>query len=271
MTVVSTVISRFCTALASDSLITVRQPDGTYQPIESQKSKVISVTSWRGALAYWGLATYGRWSTFDWLKDRAAGANRFSSPQEFAHAIAAQLNSELSEMHFQRSTDAGLGIHFTTYERVNDYWIPEFFLISNWADPSYAALRPDGIGVSRETYHTIANVSPSDDHAHASVRLQVRAFLQEGKMLIYNNGDPLLFTQAANGVSAIVGEIARRGHLKAPEEIATYRSIARRPIEILANAQHDFCRPGTQIVGGKLHDLAITPGGLYSSSTGDAS
>ena len=198
-------------------------------------------------------------------------ANTFSTPQEFAHHVAVELNNELSGMRFQRPTDAGVGIHFTAYEHVNDYWIPELFLISNWADPSYTAIFPNGVGVSRETYHTIGNVPPSDEHGHASVRLKVHAFLQEGNMLIYNNGDPLLFTQAAQSVGAMVNEIARRGQLKAPDEIATYRAIARRPIEIVANAQQDFCRQGTRIVGGKLHDLAVTPNGLYSSSTGDAS
>lgn len=268
MTVVSTVISRFCTAHASDSLVTERQPDGTYQATESQKAKIIPVRQWRGAMAYWGLATFGRWSTFEWLKGRAGLASACSSPQQFAHGIAAQLNSALSGMRFQRPTDAGLGIHFTAYEYVNDYWIPELFLISNWADTSYCTLRPTGVGVSRETYHTVADVPPSDDHSHASFRLQVHAFLQEGKLLIFNNGDPVLSNQAAKGLGAMVNEIARRGQLRAPDEIATYRAIARRPIEIVAKAQLDFCRPGTRLVGGRLHDLAVTPDGLYSSSTG---
>jgi hypothetical protein len=270
MTVISAVISRFCTAHASDSLITERQPDGSYRPTEYRRAKIIAVRQWRGAMAYWGLATYGPWSTFDWLRDLATSASNFSSPQDFAYSIMGRLNTELSGMRFQIPTNGGLGIHFTAYEHVNDYWIPELFLISNWTDPSYSAVRPAGFGVSRETYHTIANEPSREEHASTSIRLQVHAFLQEGKMLIYNNGDPLLFRPAANSVSAMLSEIARRGHLKAPEDIETYRSIARRPIEVVANAQLDFYKPGARIVGGKLHDLAITPDGLYSSSTGDA-
>ena len=270
MTVISTVISRFCVVHASDSLITLRQPNGACCPTESERSKIVAVRQWRGAMAYWGLATRGNWSTFDWLRDRAAHTRNFSSAEEFAGAIALQLQEELSRIHFDRPIDAGVGIHFTAYEFMNDYWIPELFLISNWADPSYTTLRPNGVGASRETYHTITDQPPRIEHRESDSRLRVHAFLQEGRILIYNNGDPTLFNAAANGLGAMFRELARRGRINAPQEIGTYLAVARRPIEIVANAQRDFCSPETRIVGGRLHDLAVTPGGVYSSSTGDA-
>jgi hypothetical protein len=46
-------------------------------------------------------------------------------------------------------------------------------------------------------------------------------------------------------------------------------AIARRPIEIIAKAQHDFCPEDKIIVGGKPHDYAIQPNGECKSSTGD--
>lgn len=270
MTVISTVISRSCIVHASDSLITERQPNGTYSITESERTKIIVVREWRGAMAYWGLATFGSWSTFDWLRDRATHTSNFLSAEQFAGATAAQLEKELSKMHFARPTDAGVGIHFTAYEYINDYWVPELFLISNWADPSYTTLRSNGVGASRETYHTITAQPPRDEHRETDCRLQVHAFLQEGKFLIYNNGDPTLFNTAANGLATMFGELARRGRINAPHDIRTHLAIARRPIEIVANAQRDFCGSDMRIVGGRLHDLATTPGGVYSSSTGDA-
>ncbi len=270
MTVISTVISRFCIVHASDSFITERQQNGAYLTTESERSKIVVVRQWRGAMAYWGLATFGSWSTFDWLRDRATRTSNFSSAEQFAGAIAVQLEIELSKMHFARPIDAGVGIHFTAYEYVNGYWVPELFLISNWADPSYTALRPNGVGASRETYHTITAQLPRDEHRGPDFRLQVHAFLQEGRILIYNNGDPTLFNAAANGLATMFGELARRSRINAPQDIGTHLAIARRPVEIVANAQRDFCVPDMRIVGGRLHDLSTTPGGVYSSSTGDA-
>jgi hypothetical protein len=54
VTVISTVITRYCTVHASDSLITKLQPDGSAIPIEWEQSKIILVRPWRGAMSYWG-------------------------------------------------------------------------------------------------------------------------------------------------------------------------------------------------------------------------
>lgn len=270
MTVISTVISQSCIAHASDSLITERQPDGTYKTTESEQSKIIVVRQWRGAMAYWGLATFRGWSTFDSLREFAAHAGDFSSAEQFATALAERLEKELSRMRFSGLADAGVGIHFTAYEYINDYWIPELFLISNWADTSYASLRRTGVGASRETYHSIAGEPPRGEDREVDRRLQVNAFLQQGNILIYNNGDPMLFNPAANGVAAMFGELARRGRINVSESAKTFTAIARRPIEIVANAQRDFCSSNMRMVGGKLHDLTTTPGGVYISTTGDA-
>jgi len=258
-----------CVAHASDSFITERQASGTFHILESTKTKIVNVRQWRGAMAYWGLATHGGWSTWDWLNERARVANGYASAGEFAVDTAGQLEKRLRGMRFARPTDAGLGIHFSAYERKNDYWIPELFLISNWSDPSYSALRPNGVSVSRETYGTIANEPPSDAHGELEFRLKVHEFLQQGKLLIYNNGDPALFNPAANGMATMFIELARRGLSSQQQDIRKFLAMARRPVEIVANAQQDFCDPGKRIVGGKPHDLAITPDGLYLSTTGD--
>ena len=93
---------------------------------------------------------------------------------------------------------------------------------------------------------------------------------QSGEMLIYNNGDPVLFNNAANAVLGMFRELAARGSLAQPGNVMTYLAMARRPIEVVSEAQHDFCRERARVVGDKPHDLAITPKGEYISTTGDA-
>jgi hypothetical protein len=147
MTVVSALITKHHTAHASDSFITVLEADGNRKIIEDQLPKVVHVKHWRGALTYWGLAQYGQWSTLEWLRQRAKLADKFASPEEFGNAIAADLDEQLTKLPLAKNADRGIGIHFTAYERVNDYWIPELFLISNWAGIPYADIRPTGIWI----------------------------------------------------------------------------------------------------------------------------
>jgi hypothetical protein len=169
MTVVSAAITQHCTAHASDSFLTSLEPNGSRKTVEPEKPKLVSVKHFRGILAFWGLARCGRWSTLDWLRRQAECARHFSSAEKFADSTASGLNQELTKLPITSYAGKGIGIHFTAYERFNDYWIPELFLISNWAGIPYTNLRPTGIGVTRETYHTIKNVPPSAGTSRVAV------------------------------------------------------------------------------------------------------
>jgi hypothetical protein len=271
MTVVSAIISKVCTAHASDSFITQREIDGSYKVIESRRSKIIRVRHWRGAMAYWGLAQFNarRWATLKWLNDRARKAARFSSPEEFAKSLAMDLTREISLLNLGSPTAGGIGIHFTAYERINGYWIPELFLISNWLDASYRSLRPEGMGLTRETFHGVSGEPPDERHREPNYRLKVHAFLHEGNIIGFNNGDPVLYNPAANALFSMFQEFGVRGKLAGRDEVRTWTALARRPVEIVCKAQRDFCPRGQRLVGGKPHDLAITQNGEYSSDTGD--
>lgn len=96
MSVVSTVISKVCTAHASDSFITERKTDGSYHVQENKQSKIVHVPQFRGAMAYWGLAQYAahRWPTRKWLSDRAQHAGQSSDPEQFARDFAGDLTIE---------------------------------------------------------------------------------------------------------------------------------------------------------------------------------
>jgi hypothetical protein len=244
--------------------------DGNREILESQQSKIVTVRQFRGMMSYWGLATFDQysWSTYEWLGRQATG--KFHSAEEFAYYIADELNKALSSMDFRDPKESGIGIHFSAYERVGDYWIPEMFLISNWEDPSYMSLRSSGVGCSRETFHTLSQQTPSPDHGNREFRMCVHNYLQENNYIGYNNGDPLIFNPAAGAIFEQFKAIARRGHLKDSASVRTYLNMTRRPVEIVTKTQLDFCEDKFRCVGGKSHDLAVTPEGIYESTSGDA-
>ncbi len=271
MTVVACVISRRCTVHATDSLLTVQRGDGTIEPQDWRHPKIVPVEAWSGAMAFWGLGSIeGHWSTHDWLSAQASNAGDFDSAEAFGESIAEGLNHELRGFRFVRETDAGIGIHFTAYERFDGIQVPELFLISNWISTSYNELREAGVGCSRETFHTFFNVPSSSDHRQREFRLRVARRFNGGEVLQYNNGDPGLFNRAANGIMDMLAELRSRGIMQDPDDPATQRDIARAPVEVVADLQSTFCRPGTQRVGGRIRDLTVFPDGRYDSTTGDA-
>jgi hypothetical protein len=89
MTVISALITKHGTAHASDSFITKVNRNGGIEVIDSQQTKLVFVRRWRGALAYWGLAQFQKWSTLEWLRERARIAGEFPNPEEFANALGA--------------------------------------------------------------------------------------------------------------------------------------------------------------------------------------
>lgn len=223
-------------------------------------------------MAYWGLAQYDayKWDTLRWLQDRASHANQFKSPEDFARDMTCKLNIEIYAMAFHRQLDAGIGIHFTSYEYINNYWVPELFLLSNFSDPSYTSLHIDGVHLSRQTYGVVASVEPQPSHRETQYRLDVHKRLLEGGFLLYNNGDPMMFNAAADAILVMIQEIEQRRNLTEPDKIETYQQIARTPIELVSRVQERFVRKGNRVVGGRIHDLAVTPNGEYFSKSGDA-
>jgi hypothetical protein len=268
MTAISSLISRHFTAHSSDSFVTEHRSNA-WHVVESEKTKLIRVQHWRGAFAFWGLATYGQWSTLDWLQNQAQRATAFSSPEDFANATAAGLEQELSRLQLGNGREKGIGIHFTAYEHINDYWIPELFLISNWEGIPYTDIRPTGVEASRETYHTLKGDYPSPEHRQFEFRSQVREALLSGTVFWYNNGDPELYSPVANSIKDTILILKGRSVLNQLDSEETHRALVRRPIEVISRLLGDFCKDDTRLIGGKPHDLSISPGGSYWSGTGD--
>jgi hypothetical protein len=255
---------------ATDSLITRLNRVGEREPIEWEETKIIPVRAWRGAMSYYGLAQVeGCWSTLDWLRDQTGKANKFKTAVEFARALAEILNQEIAALPIRRETDKGIGIHFSTYEWINGYWIPDLIHISNWNDTSYTALRSSGVGVSADLSGAISNRTTGLPDDGTAIRLEVHKAIHAGEWFQYNNGDPRLFNSAAKAIFDMFEELNRRGILRDANNIETIRALTSLPVEVVSNIQRGFCANGMRVVGGRIHDLAITPKGEYFSTSGD--
>jgi hypothetical protein len=271
MTVVATVITRHFTAHASDSFLTVVRPNQMLEVVNSSATKLVRVPAWRGVIAYWGLSRRGDdWDTLAWLRRAAASAHEHASAAEFAGHLATSLTRALRERRFARPIDRGLGLHFTFYEHVGGYWVPELFLITNWTDASYAAVRGEGFRATRETYGTLRGVvDRPEDHASTAHRLEVhRALVEQPLMFRFVNGDPTLFNPSATAVLDTLVNLSLRGDLFNPESARTHLALVRRPVELASRLVSDFVAPGRRRVGGRTHDLAVSPGGDYDTTTG---
>jgi len=197
--------------------------------------------------------------------------HKYESAEQFSHAIATNLTTALGARRFANQRYRGLGIHFTAYEWVDGFWIPELFLISNWTNPSYTAVRTEGFQVTRETYATLKKLSErSKDHGERAARIEVHKALHTTPLILrFNNGHPHLYNRVANAILNSVHALSYYGPLRDGATAATHLSIARRPVEFISKLVADFLEPGRRPVGGKPHDLAVSPGGTYESTTGD--
>src|SRR5579875_2397454 len=134
MTVISTLLTRSCTVHCTDSFITARKISGSgFDYLETKQSKIIAVEHYKGAMSYFHLALQPadnpKWNTFDFLNDCALREKKPTQPEEFAMLVRDRLNSEA--MPYCKQANMGIGIHFTAYEEIEGYSIPEMFYISN--------------------------------------------------------------------------------------------------------------------------------------------
>jgi len=252
--------------------VTRKRNDGTYEILDDKTTKIIPVPRWAGAMAYWGLATTDdSWSTVQWLRDRISQSGQFAKPEEFARDVGDRLNRALSAMRFRESMAKGIGIHFTAYEWIDDYPIPELFLITNFDNTEYSALHADGIHVTRETFGVAFQIpNRVIEHSKPDYRHQVRKYLEAGKVLLYNNGDPFMFNAAFSSIRDLFRIAEQRRILKPTTDPKAHRDIVGWPIELVYKVQKYFVKEGHQMVGGKPHNLSVTPRAEYESDTGDA-
>lgn len=276
MTVISALFSKKGIAVATDSMLTAVDQSGGHIYLEWQQSKIIPVPKLNACISYWGLAgtlkkvpkanqpTEWSWHTYAWLKKESENPKQ-KNLEDFSKEIQEKLDKQLSKLNFPKSSNKGIGLHIAGLEKIDGYVIPELFLICNYSDPSYQQVGE--LGLSRNTFHTIANVPPTTDHNKKEFRFAVKDFLSKGGIISYNNGDPIMFNMVSSTISYGFQIAAHRKVLKTINFVQDSVSIAKRPIEIISEIQKDFFRQDKRMVGGKIHDLCIDNyGNLYSTS-----
>jgi hypothetical protein len=88
-------------------------------------------------------------------------------------------------------------------------------------------------------------------------------------VLIFSDGDSEMFNLLLAGYRDAMNLANTRKLIKEANDIEIYRSMARRPIEMVVKAQKDFYKKGKIIVGGRVHDLVIEKNsGKFTSTSG---
>ena len=272
MTVAACLIVDKWTVHSSDSLLTRRLPDGRLDELEWEEPKIVPVQAFRGALAYYGFAGLDpARSTLEWLRTEARQAHRHASAQAFAAHLATSAEQRLRALGLHRTPSGGLGIHLSAYEWCDGSWVPELFHIRNWRDETYSEVSAAGVWWSRDTYSVLSGSAVEATGALPGSRSAVRDFLRGGGFFRFNNGDPHLFNPLASAIHDAGYDLLKRvpgGAAAADAE--KWRALARRPVELIADLELDFLGPGARTVGGRTHDLVITPGGQFDSRSGIA-
>ncbi len=268
MTVITTLVTPHFTVHATDSYLTKRQP---YELLEKERTKIVPVRRFRGAMSYWGWATLPasnaapEWNTIAWLREQARQAGSFDSAGAFALSLMRNLECEGRK----RSVYRGIGIHFSCYERIGDYWVPEVFIISNYEDASYRSLDQDGLIVSRNFHIDLVGISRADIiNVNRDARLKAYRILLEGQNGWWYNGDPAVFGPVTDAFMNAITLLQKRGSLKL-QTWKEHADLARMPVELVSRMFKSFSIENRILVGGKPHDLVISPNGDYYSTTGD--
>ncbi len=278
MTVIATLINKYCCAFATDSLITFVNKEAyssekineTFFKKEYIKPKIIPIRRFSGALAYYGLARINNsWSMFDWLTDQVRIANQCTTPVEFANHLQDAMSNVLKRFNFEPEYLKGMGIHFSAYEIINGLRIPELFVIRNINGTHYQELYPDGIRVYRSTYDEIPDEEqiPNNEQGAKECRMKVYDYLQSGGAFLFNNGDPDMFMSCFQGLRTLFTLANRRGILSTPNNTKAFRKIIEIPVRSIIQFHNDFITESQRKVGGKIHSVSITPNGQYESDT----
>jgi hypothetical protein len=266
MTVICTLLTGDCIVHATDSYLTQVQRDGTLKVVESQKPKMVAVRHFRGAISFCGFAGFANQTMLDWLSTRAQQARQHATPDLFASWLTQELDTWLQSVAGPLK-NKGVGLHFTAYEALKSGDVPELFWITNW-NGAYTVL-PHPVA-QRQTFITVTNGRqlPAADQPKQTERQAVKLALQVPyNFLQYNQGDHQLFNSQAKAILDSAHVLRQRG-LLIPDKIEYAGRLALMPVEAVCSMQQRLSRRGTRKVGGKPHNLIITPQGEYKSHTG---
>jgi hypothetical protein len=267
MTVISTILKRDHIAFASDSLITMSM-SGKFEVVEEQEAKFILFPKLKCIAGYWGLArVYDsnknlKWSIHDWLTRQVKEAEKFDTIRSFGLQLKKDLDNIFRIGAARHVESQGLGIHLAGFESFGNFRVPELYLLTNYGfkDGFYVKTRK-ALEFSARAYPTCKGATDlnTDDE---KIQL-VKSFFEDGKTMIFNNGDPILFNSLANGLGAL--HLHTRPHLRNEfkDEIAFLKFQSSYGIQLSKDYQQKFYRADQVRVGGMIHSKILTSDGLW--------
>jgi len=181
---------------ATDSLLSARESDGRHTRASgSGASKIFECVQYNGAFSWWGAAETRSWEAKSWLIELNDRLKELQNPLT-VDVFAGKVAEELQYIHRSIPTEKARshGMHFTVFERVGQEYIPELFLITNYAGMEYGS-GPRFVA-QRQTFHTLSGNSDCDFERHheESYRMEVLRRLKLHP-LTYSNGQPRLFAR----------------------------------------------------------------------------
>jgi hypothetical protein len=270
LTAISVLLNQKFISFASDSLITIPKKDGSLEIVETEKPKIVQIPKLRAGIVFWGLSGFGRWSLTEYLKNMITN-NKSNSLEEFCDELKVGLQNDFDRLKLTKPTPKyGLGVQVAGFERINDYRVPELFLISNFKK-SY--LVGSQFFCNRHSFQICTlkfdkkQIQPEAKHREYDYRKKVYDWLAGEEMIITNNGDYEMYTPLVKSLIEQIYLLRKRGVAKPLNDSKIVGALARLPIEIISVLQRDFCKEGSQIIGGKSHDLVITANGEFLQDT----
>lgn len=211
------------------------------------------------------------WNTFKFLESQSLLENKPDKVEDFAIRFK-DLLTEKAVKHCKLA-NMGIGIHFTAYEEFDGHQIPEMFYISNISGIHPNSGFYDGVddhfSMGRHSFHTLTHQPVLEEHRNPEFRLVMKTCLDSGFPIWFKNGDPLLFNFAAHALTQMTTVLSSRHLLNDAEDpVEFYSNLALQPVQIVSKLQSEFCKKDSAVVGGKCHQLTITPTGEFTSKTG---
>ncbi|MEC5127123.1 hypothetical protein VSU19_10210 [Verrucomicrobiales bacterium BCK34] len=259
MTAIASMFSRKCVATASDSFLT-NAKNGDL--IEARRPKIICSKPLTLTISYWGLARFGTFDTFNFLKNFTAENRNASDHEEFAKQLSHELTVKIRSLRLNQN-QRGVGVHLAFYENVGGKRIPELILVSNFKDPTYSSTS-DTVSFSRRT---AVDLEKHPDFQGKPSRQEFLSWLENHHVMRFNNGDPELFSSAADAIMKMTMAIRARGKFPKGSDYDAYRLWVREPIETIKEVHRRVCPKKHRIVGGQIHDVLMLPNGEFKTSS----
>jgi hypothetical protein len=241
------------------------------KPIESNAVKLVKFDHPNSVVAFWGLAKHNSWSMRGWLMLHKQQLDKHpeecKSLDDLAFYLKAQLdktrgpNGALCDVKMK-----GIGLQVVGFVPLEgDITIQELYLITNVSLDKHGKYY-----VQQETLdctpRTIVNFLPPDESElpiEKKRRYIYDQILNSGKIINYNNGDPVLFNGAFAKLGASVKSLPSDSGASSPDYHSRLAEMVVQAIEGVKNHQFSSYSPENVAVGGLVSTGIMLSNGTW--------